>query len=681
MRWILIIALTFVYFDAFCQKLENDASIIEDLIEEIAQSVDEELDYTSITELFYYLLDNPINLNAATESELEQLFILNPFQIKNLIYYRENHGELLTIYELQLIEGFNMMLIQKLLPFITVSEINKKEVWNLPSAIKYGKHEIITRLSSTLEEPIGYKSNNESGYPGNRTQFLNKYRFNYRQNLMMGITAEKDPGEQFFKGNQSNGFDFYSGYLQIADLGIIKKAIVGDYQMQFGQGLVMWSYIANGKSSLVLNTRKRANGIKKFTSADENSFLRGAAATFEYRKIEATVFASSKRFDANKLYDSTSMENYFTSFQLVGIHATENQLEDKDAVQENLIGANINMIHKKLSAGLSLVNYNYNLPFKPSDAESNIFDFSGKSNQNASANFEYRLNSAHFFGEAAISKNGGKALITGVLLQLTSQFNASVLYRNFEKNYQAFFANAFREGAATQNEQGIYFGVEIHPYKRWKISSYYDFYKFPWLTTYSNAPSEGNDFMLQVDFLASREFQMYGRIKHELKQVTGNNSDFGINGLINTSKTSVRYHVDFKATENLKLRNRIEFSSVDSDLSEQEYGYLLYQDLIYTFTQLPLKLYGRYALFDTESYNTRIYTYESDVLQAFSIPAFYDKGSRVYVMVKYVLANKLDIWFRIAQTYYSDKNTIGSGLNEIGGHTKTDVKLQLRYKF
>ncbi len=130
-----------------------------------------------------------------------------------------------------------------------------------------------------------------------------------------------------------------------------------------------------------------------------------------------------------------------------------------------------------------------------------------------------------------------------------------------------------------------------------------------------------------------------------------------------------------------QLKNRIELSGYSKEVSETAYGYVLYQDISCSPFRLPLTLTARFALFETESYNARIYTYESDVLHAFSIPALYDKGSRFYLLAKYELKNDVTCWVRFAQTWYSQKTEIGSGLDRIDGNTKSEVKVQLRWKF
>ena len=89
----------------------------------------------------------------------------------------------------------------------------------------------------------------------------------------------------------------------------------------------------------------------------------------------------------------------------------------------------------------------------------------------------------------------------------------------------------------------------------------------------------------------------------------------------------------------------------------------------------------RLQYFETNGYNSRLYAYENDVLYSFSIPVFYDKGYRYYLNINYDINSKLSVWIKWAQTIYKDKNLIGSGLDEIKGSFKSEIKLQAMYKF
>ncbi|MDX9697413.1 MAG: hypothetical protein RBT49_16605, partial [Bacteroidales bacterium] len=272
------------------------------------------------------------------------------------------------------------------------------------------------------------------------------------------------------------------------------------------------------------------------------------------------------------------------------------------------------------------------------------------------------------------------AYLNGMFVNFAPQVSLSVLHRYYDKDYQANYGNAFGESSGTNNESGLYFGIEVYPIKRWKISAYYDTYKFPWLTSSTDAPSEGNDYSLQADFNASRDVNMYFRFKYEEKQINHPQTT-GLIEITSQENLKIRYHLSYNLSRQLTLKSRIETSRYQKGDSRSEYGYMIYQDIFYSLNRIPLNFNLRFAVFDTDTYNSRIYAYESDMLYNYSVPAYYSKGTRFYLNIKYTITEFLDIWIRYSQTYYSDLDVISSGLAEIDGNTKSEIKAQIRIRF
>ena len=65
----------------------------------------------------------------------------------------------------------------------------------------------------------------------------------------------------------------------------------------------------------------------------------------------------------------------------------------------------------------------------------------------------------------------------------------------------------------------------------------------------------------------------------------------------------------------------------------------------------------------------------------FSIPAYYNRGTRTYLTVRYKVMRGVDVWFRYGLTYYDNVDVISSGLEEIQGNHKQEIKAQVRFKF
>ena len=242
----------------------------------------ESADYETLLHELENLQRHPIDLNAAERADLQKLLFLTDFQISSLLAYRKEHGNLLSIYELGMVYGFTDEVIKMMLPFVFAG--NEEDMdFRLKPVIKRGHHEIILRTQRVLEQTAGYKTSDtvtgSSKYPGNPWLYYGRYGFESADHIKAGITLEKDPGEDFFGGSNKQGFDFNSAYLMVTNAGPVKTVLVGDYRLQFGQGLTLWNGTAPGKSSLPLNIVKRQDAIKAFTSTDENDLFRGLAAS------------------------------------------------------------------------------------------------------------------------------------------------------------------------------------------------------------------------------------------------------------------------------------------------------------------------------------------------------------------------------------------------------------------
>ena len=210
-------------------------------LEDTAESDDEiENEDDSFVQSLRQFSRHPINLNYTDAGQLQQLNMLSPMQIMNLFAYRKLMGNLISVYELQAIPGWDVDLIRKLRPYITVSE--KQALFkSLNGRLKEGNHSILLRSSYIMQKSRGYvldSSTAKNYYPGSGQKVLFRYKYNFKNLLQYGITAEKDAGEQFFKGAQKNGFDFYSAHFFLRNSGIVKALALGDFTVNLGQGLV-----------------------------------------------------------------------------------------------------------------------------------------------------------------------------------------------------------------------------------------------------------------------------------------------------------------------------------------------------------------------------------------------------------------------------------------------------------
>jgi len=681
----------------FAQKNESEKNaIIEKRIEFLLENSEEtEEDYTTLFDRFLYFFDNPINLNNTNKQELQDLSLLNEIQINYLLEHIRLHGKLMALEELQSVEGFTLETIILIKPFVKVTYITEQARLTWSELLRNGNNSFFIRYQQVLEEQVGYAPIDDSllaakpnsHYLGSKGRVFSRYRFIYGNTLSIGITAEKDPGEEFFKGTQKNGFDFYSAHFFIRNRGKMKQLAIGDYQAQYGQGLTLWSGLAFGKGADILLVKRNASGLLPYSSVDENRFLRGAGTAWQFKNLETSIFYSSKKIDANTQEpDSTFAVDQdvttITSFQQSGFHRTPSEFEDKNSVLRTDLGGHLAFKKRNLNIGTTLVHSKFDANYKPKLSYYNQFNLDTNYLTNVGVDYNYVFKNINFFGETSHSINAGFASINGAIIMLDPKLSFSVLYRNFERNYRSLLSNAISENTLPNNEQGLYIGAKTNPFKYFTVTAYFDAYKFPWLKYQVNSPSEGNEYLLQLNYTPSKKLDMYVRVRERSRLRNTQVPENTILYSVEQNQINYRYDVAYKVTDAVKLKSRAEIVRYKLGNNEKnEKGFMFYQDVIYQSLKSPFTFTFRYAMFDTDSYDSRIYAYENDVLFAFSIPAYYYRGSRSYLIIKYSGIKNVDFWLRVAQTYYNNKTEIGSGLDKISGNAKTEIKAQVRINF
>ncbi len=666
------------------QEEKEDAEVVISRIYEMLTADKRvDLDLTTLEDDLHYFAQNPININTASKEQLEKLQFVSDNQIENLLYYRYRRKQMQTIYELQLVDGFDMFTIRNLLPFVYVGEPErgKNRLPSLKELLAHGKHEISLRGARTWEQKRGYLNTpdnvaaeaEDKRYIGDPNYLSVKYSFRSGDHLEVGLAGEKDAGEQF-AGRYHTGFDFYAGYVQLHHVGPVKTLVVGNLKANFGLGLVIHPEIGLGKSADVMNVVPRNSGLQKSSSTDEYNFFRGAGATINVGRSEISAFYSYKALDG----DSTGTA--FSYIKTDGLHRTVSTLSHKNRITMQVAGANWSCRFSNLYLGLTVIDTRLSRDLEPEQKPYNIFYFRGNNQLAGGLNYRFRLKKFVFFGEETTQSKGGFAVLNGFTLSPVSLVNLVVLHRYYSKRYDVLLANAFAEGSKVNNEDGFYFGFEIHPVKRWKLSAYADTYSFPWLRYGVNRSSSGYDALVVANFIPNKKVEMYWRFRYEQKEKDLQEASItGFTGRYDLA--SVRYWVSVLMHKRLTLKTLAEFNRASNEKESPTFGWLLSQEASYTCKKIPLTFNVRCEWFDAVNYDNRIYSYERDVPSVFAVPMLYGCGGRWFGNCQWAVSKKMSIWLKIAQTFYADRNTIGSDLELINSNHKTDIHAVVRLRF
>src|SRR6185436_19359605 len=125
--------------------------------------------------------EHPLNLNTASREDLESLVLLNDLQVQALLDHIARYGKLLSLEELQTIDGFDPKTIFIILPFIKVNEQEEIRKVSLKEMLEKGKSALFIRYQQVLQEQKGYSPADTSTgdthrYNGNASKIYSRYR-------------------------------------------------------------------------------------------------------------------------------------------------------------------------------------------------------------------------------------------------------------------------------------------------------------------------------------------------------------------------------------------------------------------------------------------------------------------------------------------------------------------------
>ena len=687
-----IIYTIFVLFlcsNIYCQHESIHQEEVQDLIESIAQSEEYVPDHSEIIEDLNAYLAAPLNLNYASTEQLSRLHLLNPYQIHSLQKYIDQNGPLLSIYELPLVFGFSKELAEKLKPFVTIqleAQRLQKSEHRWQDMIKSLRHQLYLRIGNIFEKQKGYmplpdsllKVNPNQRYLGSSYKLYSRYGLKYRDRLRMGFVLEKDRGETFFKGENNHGFDFNSFHLFVSQIKGIDRLAIGDYKVRYGQGLIAWSGFSLDKSPMVMQMMKNIHRIDPYTATNENKFFRGIALEKKFGPVDGSFFYSGKKIDANVTGYRSNGEPVFSSLLETGYHRLPREETDEDVVNEKVWGGSLTLNQSGYRLSFNGLYYHFDGWLQKGKAPYQRYDFSGNTHSNMSVDYRLPLGRFYVFGEEAFSRGGGKAFLNGIYGQLASRVGMVLLHRQYDRHYHAIFSGAFAENTDNANESGIYVGLKLNILPSLVFQGYMDTYRFPWYKYLVNGPSNGWDCMLNLEYQFDQHATLYVRYTQSRDQKNDNDNQYPLTTLADHIKRRIRGHFTCELNDQIALKSRIEYVLLSSPASSD--GVLIYQDIAYKPLEFPIRFNFRFALFDTKDYSSRIYAYEHDVLYSFSVPAYYGRGCRTYLNMRYQHKNT-DWWLKLGRTIYTDREVIGSGLDQIDGNTKTQINFQVRLKF
>jgi len=650
---ILILDLILFPSGSFSQE-EKTSEIIGTIVEELAD--DESYPETAeiYAEKLNDLIEKPVRINSADESELSRLFFLTDFQVKALADYIHTTGKIYSIYEIASIPGFDPDLARMVSPFLSLnSEPGSGSVSSRPGSV------LLSSFSQRFPA-------SDTSAPGPPWKLLTRYKFSVGR-FSGGFTGEKDAGEFLLAGKPPLP-DFFSASIAWTGKGILRKIIAGDFGARFGMGTGINTGLITGLSLTQPGYLSGGDEIKSYTSTDENIFFRGGAVQLQAGRTGLTFFSSINRIDATVDTIDNEKERFIETFQRSGLHNTISSVAGKDAVTEFCYGINASTGFREFRLGVLWTGSRFSHPAGQRDpGPEDIFDFTGAVNTTATAYYKSVFGRFLLYGE--ISSNQGKkfAFVQGLSFRPSDRLMMNVLYRDYEPGFKSFHGRGLFSSSAGDNIRGVFANFTFEAARYLFLSAGCDLRVNPWLKYRCSAPSLAVKRELRLKYLPS-DMIAFEAVYTSGKSALNRQESSGVRKQEGFKTQSIKGIFKYFPSDNLTLTTRIDYKTA---LPDGGIGILFLQDICYRFAKIPVSVWFRYSIFKTDSWDSRLYAYENDLLNSFSIPALSGEGSRSYIMIAWKASKSIDFRIKFAITEMASESKSEKNSKEL----KMQVKM------
>lgn len=558
-------------------SIHAESFTLDDILEDIYNQLSEdgEIPLEDVQEELIEIAQNPINLNQTTANELSRLHFLSDEQIDAILLYQYLHP-FQEIYELQLIDCLKDYEIRNLLPFVYVGEAKEEKNMYFREVFHYAKHEITLRTDAR----------NIEDFEGDPMYGKLRYRFNYQNRVMAGVTIGRTPGTTWENIN-------YGGFIELRDMGPMKRIVAGNYQAHFGYGLVIGSPFKRGKTAYIQSTATTDEGLKKFGSVgDSYNYFHGVGAT---AKVSSWA-------DVSAFYS----------------------LREGKEEWNHVVGVNATGRWNRLKVGITAVENIHHPTKKNSLEEMELVSTQAVMGVNA----RWNQGKVDIWGELATSQGNqwGIGGIAGIRYTPISDINLLAIYRYYSPYFDNIYANALCSWTRMRDEHGGYFGVEYNRLKNWQLLAFGDVWK------------SGFETMAQADFIPQKDYRMHTRFRVKRKD--------------EKDTYSLRWNMVYEFGQ-WKMKTQADGNLVQTN-NALTYGWSLLQDVEYRFSQVPIVLQLRAQAFDAQEWNNRVYIYENDVLYAYALPFVYGLGGRFWLNARYKINDIFSLYLRVSETIYQN---------------------------
>jgi len=435
------------------------------------------------------LKDDPLDLNTISLDQLLSLPQIDARLAKAIIRYREQR-RFTDIEELKEVRGMSDGIFEEVAPYIKV------EPRRIPLAL-HGDF----RWRMKMAKPDSEAYFNAGPEFQNPPYLYNRTRLRYGNHYEIGWVL-RHGGAQSDSGSESainfhNLWKYYltKYWLVMREVYSLDKIIIGNYQLQYNQGLIFYYPLA---TELTRPIRIEAKGMAEDRGTAPNVYFRGVGVEKRIEQFDLDFFYSNKKLDATLNPDGSVKQSLMTIRADMGYITSDRELERNDSLTEELIGGRIAYNFLKDSHfGFLGYQSRYNPSINPPEEEGHYL-FRGNRNSVFGFDFDTWYRKLNLCAEYANCVGYGEAWLIQPMLKLSNFTLWTTIYKYDPDYYNEHSSATTIVGRKDENwnENGVFLGGKYEDRER-EVQIYFRPVHHPWREN-NLMPTRDKEFWLDI---------------------------------------------------------------------------------------------------------------------------------------------------------------------------------------
>lgn len=453
----------------------------------LEQRLSQDLEDRLITEeamntmLEYYddLVTSPLQANRISLEELLALPLMTEYKAYQFVRFRSDHGgHFSSPSQLKLIAGWqdeDVDLYYPMLVFTTPQSrrLRPRDYW------EHGR----TQADMIAVYPMRTPRSQE--YIGSPLALSIRWHWRSYNRISIMLGADRGSYEPW-RHEGHRGFDSYSGHIALRDMGALRRLVIGDYRVHWGEGLIihqgwrMASPLSIGESP-----RSSVTPVSGTSSASKS---RGVATELQLGAWRLSAIASYRLVDGYV----NAKTRLATGISDIGLHRSAREWYGRNNIAERHAGAQIAYrLLPRLEIALSTLWHDWDGTMLANAPGASGVDDLRPMKRHGHLSLSYRYGGSQgrwaLSGEIAQSSIGAWAGTQRLSYRHGRYGRATLGLRYIAPSYWSYHGRSYTHYLRPHNEAGISLGLEI-PYLLPRLSmtlegDYYHALKPRWRQT------------------------------------------------------------------------------------------------------------------------------------------------------------------------------------------------------